>query len=528
MLIIARTAKPSELADSNLKFWSDDDFTIGWKGHLFWPDEAAGEPSVVRLAGELGRVGLAQAMAPLGGVFGLLVFVHATGEWWIAGDNAGLYKIYHDGERVSTSFLALARRRPVSPEAAVEMVTLGAVHGPATLAQGVSKLTAHEIVTLSSTGLSIGRKTATVSTDIMLRLEDLAGSCAGLNVSCDLTGGFDSRLLAVSLRHAGIHAEAALAAHSDGLEDVEIAKRVATVLRWPLLVSPHTLDHDLEEAHVAGDGAELWAWPKDWQNARARKARGVGLVVHGGGGELFTDFHHAHDFPIYGRRPDFGRVYDLRMAPTLPPLDRDALHDLRTRTIDRLQQHGGYDEAFYEIRAPERFGNQLSAYINLGLDVAVPFLDRPSVQAARRMPVWSRFRQGWHRRVMTALDREVAAIPTTSGYSASSELRHLPGDLVAYTREAGRRALNKAGQRWLRRAVLARRESLHPGYGRWLRTSPIAREAVERARVVLPGLAPRRLSDRHFARVVTLGMTMRALEGAELARTRGRSMSGAE
>lgn len=522
-MFISERTHPDEVApEPGLRWWRGRDYIIGWKGHLFWPELQAGEESVARLAASLADFGrgeasaLAELAGSLGGVFGLFVYNRATHTWAATADNAGLYKLYRDPlGNLSTSFLQAARGEGVDPLAAAEFLALGGVHGNAALARGVYKLTGDSVV--MSDGMAVLTKSRPKPEEMGGRLDELLASLGHQSVACDVTGGMDSRLLATVLHASGISAEAGIAAHRSDLPDVLLGSKVASTLRWPYFVETGMTD-DLVTAHREGGGMlELWSWLKDRELAKARLARGVTLMVHGGGGELFSDFYHAQDFPFYGRAPDMARFYDLRQVPTPPPLSELTLRQVRENTVARFARAGGYDEAFLEARAPEKFGHQLSAYINMGLDVAAPYLDYAAATAAIRTPVWSRWRQSWHRRTMTKVNPQVAALPTTSGYTASAALRHVPMDMARYVKEMGRRAANKLGQKALGRPLAARPDAFDPGYPKRLRASPVAQGAVERTCRLLPDLDASRMSDRHYARAVTVGMTAMALEESERA-----------
>src|SRR3954462_7223033 len=101
--IDAATA-PENARQPGLRWWEDDRFAIGWKGHLYLPGEAGGAPSVARIGGALGGADFADVAARAAGVFGLFVHDKRRGGWQVAVDNAGLYKIFHDDRSASTSF----------------------------------------------------------------------------------------------------------------------------------------------------------------------------------------------------------------------------------------------------------------------------------------------------------------------------------------------------------------------------------------------------------------------------------------
>ena len=83
------------------------------------------------------------------------------------------------------------------------------------------------------------------------------------------------------------------------------------------------------------------------------------------------------------------------------------LQRLRARSLTRFAEHRAatnnesYDRATFFVRDPEGYGRTASDYINLGLDVAMPYLDYRNILVSFRLSPWSRAMNGWHRQVIT-------------------------------------------------------------------------------------------------------------------------------
>ena len=91
---IDAATRPEDARQDGLRWWENDRFAIGWKGHLYLPGEAGGAPSVARIGAALGSADFAEVAARAAGVFGLFVHDKRRGGWQVAVDNAGLYKIF--------------------------------------------------------------------------------------------------------------------------------------------------------------------------------------------------------------------------------------------------------------------------------------------------------------------------------------------------------------------------------------------------------------------------------------------------
>lgn len=540
MLFVGGT-RQDNLGEPGLRWWHDHRFTIGWKGHVYLPGQRAGDESIAALGSALVSSSLASAAPTLCGVFGLFVHDRVAGTWQITVDNAAMYKLFYDDARVSTSFLELLRARrtrgsDVSTERLIEFLSHGAVYGPFTLVDGVRKLRAEEVLELTADGeMRFHAKRLTDAgehADIVLdrHFAELAHSVGSRQLSVDVTGGFDTRLIACLLHHKGATFEAAISGREDA-EDVIIAHRVADVLGAPFQLSLHDiseLEHDLPRTFAAGDGlTDLRRLHRDWQNARARIARGMEVMSHGGGGAHFKDFFCLQDIPRYGsRNTNFARFYDLRVTPVklapgiLTAQAASILANLRQKTLDSFESYRkptnneSYDEVAYKLRAPEFYGQYFSNYINLGMDVVAPFLDHTCARAAMRLSAWQRFFSAYHRRLITKYCSQLAVLPTTEGYNASAAAKDLPGNLVGYVHMQARRVAKKASQRLLGKVLFLQMGAATvdvKGFVDILRQTSAFATAMLRLKevgILAPALSAAEVTDIHVGRILTAGMLL--------------------
>jgi hypothetical protein len=546
-MLINPTTRPEDLAETGLRWHAGVRFAIGWKGHVYVPGKTAGHDSIDHLIRRLeAGESLDQLMGELCGVFGLFVHDRAHGGWQIAVDNAGLYKVFWDERGCATSLLELTRARgtrrdQLQPAALIEFLAHRAVYGPGTFVAGVRKLRWDELLELPAAGgppRLMPKRLETPSPDdgqsIVAHFAPLACSLAGLKLSADLTGGFDTRLIACLLQQAGATFEVAISGRADS-EDVRISARIADLLERPFFVTPHDLSRLEEELPLVfrdADGQmDCCLFHLLRQHCLARLARGVQVISHGAGGGGFKDFHSVQDFPRYGSPVvNFERFYDLRVAPAGIPrryLSAEGaalLAEVRPRTLAQFAEFKAatnsesYDRVVYFLRASEVFGRTLSGYINLGLDVVAPLLDWRNVLVAMKLSPWRRFFNGWHRQVLTAHCPTLAAVRTTDGCSASTELRHLLPDIAGYVRMKSRRAAKKAGERlgrpWF--DTPGRAPVDEPGLLPAVRASDafgLALDALKDTGLFAPELAPSDVLDAHVGRVLTLGLFLRHVEG---------------
>lgn len=556
MLIDAHT-QPGTARETGLRWWRGERFTIGWQGHLFRPGLQAGAPTVEALALELERRPLSELCADLSGVFGLYVWDGHDRSWQIASDNTGLFSIFHDGgSLVGTSFLEVAAAvgatpAEVDPDRVVEFITKGMLFHQRTLVPQVRQLAGWQALRLTRVGAglrltlegkALGPDPVASDAEFLVRhAADLARSLAGRRVSLDVSGGFDSRLVACLLDAHGVAQEAAISGEP-GSADVVLGKEVADRLHLPFFHTRHELDGLERELptvfHESGGLMDLLKFHRDRQTALARRARGIEAFVHGGGGEFLKDLYFHHAFPLYGRFPmSLERFYDLRVAPLrlppgfLGPQGREGLARARAEDLALFRRyqaptnHETCDRINLFTRQPQFFTGQFSGYVRLGLDVVAPFLDRRNALAALSLSPWSRWMEGWHRRLITRLRPDIAALPTTDGYTASALPAARLRDLASYARSEVRRVVNKLGQRALGRTLLPKAGIAAldaPGFVPRLRATRQCREAVARLQemgALGPAVSPETVPAAYVGRVIAVGMCLEHLESsASLAR----------
>ena len=221
-MLLSAATRPEALRRSGLRWWENDRFAIGWKGHLYLPGRRGWRAERGRDRGGPGDRGLrGGGGARLAGVFGLFVFDKRRGGWQVSVDNSGLYKIFHDGRSASTSFLELVKARrtgradldlPVwsntSPRARCS--------GPGPSSPGSTSSRGARSSSCLADGPHPGCARSRCPTampggtrTVLDRFAALARSLEGRALSVDATGGFDSRLIVCLLDGHGLPFELA-------------------------------------------------------------------------------------------------------------------------------------------------------------------------------------------------------------------------------------------------------------------------------------------------------------------------------
>lgn len=450
------------------------DFTVYWRGFAYEDGLPAGAPSIEKFAAEA-TTDLPAASVHLKGNYFVAAVDNRTGDRYAFVDQSALFQAFYSSRLISTSFLDLIAEEQLhcgdmNPEAVVEFFHFGNIYAGRTFFNTVRKLPADEILCLTP-----GRSIATIakpvpdlteppSRSLLDCFRSFATAATGEKISLDLTGGIDSRLLAVVLQYFGAPFEAVTSGNEDNL-DVAIAREVASLLQ----VEYHWFRHDatqmesrLAELFYATDGlCDLVRSYRAYEVQKDRLARDVTLMVSGAGGELYKDFWWLQDFPFYTRRtPQLERLFDLRLCAV--PLNHTLLNGVyrelsqaqRFRTLQELAAftvEGNtqtYDRVYYGFKMREYAGRFLSNYRDL-LTSYAPYLESEAVRFGYNLPRRQRFFNFFHRQTMTRLNPAAARVPTTEGkMTVSSEFSNVFRDLSKYVTNRMSRLACKVRQRF--------------------------------------------------------------------------------
>jgi len=518
-------------------------FAFYWEGFAYMTGTAAGTASIHKFAEEL-SADLPLAASRLKGVYFMCVCDKRLGTRYAFVDSSGLFHAFHSNRHVATSFLELSNLEGLSvddldPSALVEFFHFGYIAFGKTFFDSVRRIDPNHIVILAPDGTLRFIQKPLAALDVPPErsfidfLSSLADTITGERISVDLTGGIDSRLLAVALRYFGVSFEVALSGVA-GNADLAIAEQVAHVLGRELHVTYHNMAHlerDLAEIFRLSDGlCDPVNYHRVFQLERERLSRGVTLVLTGTGGELFKDFWWLQDFPFYlSNTPDLKRLYSFRIAPlalkhhylTHPyqVLSKEYRSSLLTK-LSAFVVSGNtqtYDQIYFNFKMREYAGRFLTNTAHL-VQCYAPYLDREAVAYGYQLPRSARFFNRFHRDTITRLSPAAAEIPTTEGgVSASSTTGKIIHDLSRYAANKLSRATRKVGQRVLRRSFLRDERPDHPELSLHIRRMLTGRNSLQRLKelhIVSEGMQISDLDDRYLGNILSLDMLTEALHEA--------------
>jgi hypothetical protein len=512
-------------------------FAVLWTGFLFVRGCVAGRESVDRMLTEWRRDGPERALATGRGSFAVRVFDKRARSAWCAVDPFGLTRLYFSTAAIADDFFALvgrlgAERGEIDDDALAAFFRFGFYDSHRTLDRRIRVLGGDDIAVCEPGGMVRLVQKYLVDNedddrfDFDRYMRDVAIALQGRQVSADLTGGFDSRLVVACLAHAGVPVREAVTSGQDGSADVAVARKIAAGLHLPYVRDRHDIAgiEDRLPRLLAITQGQMGVLTYDhmFQIQQGRIARGMNIGIGGAGGELWKDFLWLQDFPRLKGAPDFERLYRRRFEPR-PLLATAFVPDFAGlfesaapqyvaemyRRFGGLPRTAGYDSVYAGMRLPFLMGPSVTAGIHAGLPHFSPLLDPDGVKASVCAPVRERLFARWHRRTLARVAPVLKGARTTEGLSARTGAAAI-ADLPFYAANKAVRAAQKIAQRLNLPDVMhhAVEDPRTLEQAKALRVSGVAMRRLQDFAILSRDIAPDQLPRPIFERALTAGLVL--------------------
>ena len=372
----------------------------------------------------------------------------------------------------STSALVLAKHLRIAPSRAglEAFLRTGNQFGRETPWEGVTRMLPAQALTFTQGGRELGtywqpsvdedvarlRFAACADACVERSTETIAARYAGTHSWLDLTGGFDTRLLALLAQRASLDFMTNTSGDRDS-EDVRLAKRIAETAgwQWTQFGLPDDwgdlLPARVDEAVAWGD-CHLDAMPlAEVMMGHCQRGESETMLLNGGGGEHFRDYPWGQEMLSAGRSSsvNFERLLAWRV---LSPLDLSVFREdptpmvasnLRTELERRVEPFSSLPNTFqcdllYAFKATGHFGAYQSA-AGAWLHVELPFYLKPVFTTAISALPRHRNYHRLMRKMMQLLDPAIAAVPTETGGPAEPLGIHNLHRFAPYPWRRGRR-----------------------------------------------------------------------------------------
>lgn len=472
------------LKTSSAKLRSRGGFELAWDGFLY-DDSGLAESAAADRVLEACAAGLpaCEVARQLRGNFFLAVWENAASRGWACVDPNKHYSAYRGSNSVSRSYLELCEHEGVCVgdidlNAVLEFLSLGYVYFGRTHTERIQKIAPEEIIHVDASGLTVESRLVPHIEDppqyrsLYEALEPLAVAARSMSASLELTGGFDSRLLACLLVRLGVPFEASIAAPA-GHIDHQLGSEVARCLSVPFHLcgwDESDLEVSLEATMLAADGltGDIATCHRLTQLSEERWRRGVNLVFKGSAGELYKDFFWQQDFPFYwSRHSRVRRLVELRIE--MERQSEQVLCDevystylnYRVRQVERFRMYERerntqtYDAIYFNERMGTWGSRMMTILQNQKICVAAPLGEVVAAQLGYHAPRTERFYARLHRRYISEVSPAASLVRTTDGTTASSKPSDLFRDFAGYSMGAARKFRTKVNQKYFNRTPAA-------------------------------------------------------------------------
>ena len=526
--------------------WENEDFHVYWEGLVFINGILSGKESIERFMRELKTKSIKDACSLLKGIYFISVKDKTSGDICAFVDNSGLYQAFYTKKSISTSFLELVKNENcqvhhLDQEAIVEFLYFGTLFFNKTFFKSISRIPRDKILHLRRQGGKINMLQKNIpainepfenaSKSIQDIFGGIAHSLSNLNISIDLTGGTDTRLIALILDYYGLKFETAVSGGAETYPDVFISEKVAKAISHPWYSTIHTinaLEKEIPELFNATEGLyNILSIHRLLQLQKDRLTRGIDTIISGVGGEFFKDFWWLQDFPLYSSRSaNIKRFVDMRIMSFKPMQfifsDKvvEASQTLRKNIIQKLLPYRletntkTYDNIGFNFTMREVAGRELANYSSY-LKTYAPLLDLDIVRIGFNLPRNQRIFNAYLRKELTILNPLIAKIPTTEGgISVSSEPLMIIQDLPKYAIEKIDRILIKLNLKKRKRF----NELNCPNFYHHVRKMEIMRKSLsilKDVEIINHKIELENFEDRLLGMILSLGMLVNYLNNKE-------------
>ena len=463
--MIIQSGKIISNNDKNVYFFKTATYEVYYKGFIFSPGEKSGRESIEYIVTNF----LSSGNFAFENIFGnyfLCFWNLKNNKQYAFTDNSGVFKAYIYKNCISTSFLELVdffdeiTIEDIDYKSINEFLHLGFTYYENTLINSIKKINELNFYVFKDSVLQkYLKKLAPINSATNLSIQNffknLAYSVEDLNVSLDLTGGFDSRLIVSFFNNENANYELAISGQP-GNRDINIAQTVANKLCKKL----HTTIHSTKDLSVSSlkdifrisdAQVDVINYHRNHQMNSERQKRNVEIQMGGVGGELYKDYWWLQDFPFYNKKTtNLSKLYDLRIESArfnhsvLGNKLETYSHNFRKDQIKKIESFllkkntESYDNIYYNYKMKTNAGVYITIANSYYLSYA-PLLELELIKIGFNAMRRERFFNNMIRNWISNNCAEISKIKTTEGISASSSVLSKLSDIIYYILDKGKR-----------------------------------------------------------------------------------------
>jgi len=520
--------------DGKINRMSTSDFDVYYKGLLFVSGKRAGQESIEYILTKLQTTREFEFL-DLFGIFFIYIVDREKNKQYVFTDNSGIFKAYCYKGCMSTSFLELLDYygdltidnldyRSIS-----EFFHFGFTYFDNTLLTDVKRIDGDDFFVMENgVNLHKGKGIGTIDQASNIKFEDLfvdlIHAVEGREVSLDLTGGFDSRLILSFFLKAKSAFELAISglAHN---RDIRIAKKNAAKIGKEFFPYYHSskqlsIDEFYNIFSKTDSQLDVVDFHRNHRLNMDRLSRGVEIQISGIGGELYKDFWWLQDFPFYNlKKTKLKNLYKLRIESTSFPhfLLGEKLIEyslkLRETTISKLnalvlkRNTESYDNIYFNYKMKTNAGVYISVTNNYFFSYA-PLLEMELIRIGFNLKRKERFFNNFHRKLISRNCSDISTIETTEGTSASASYTDIIIDIFGYVINKIKRLLKQLTRKVLKKTYFQENPTDNQVY-EYVKCNPMFIRYVDLLKdynILALNVNINKLPELFIGRILTIGL----------------------
>ncbi len=528
-------------SDKNLKTVVYDIFEVNYNGFIYTNNSQNEENSIKEILFHL-KKNKPIDFNIIKGIFLLYIKNKINGDTYVFTDNSGMYKSYIYENVISSSFLELVDYLNIAIsdldyKSINEFLHLGFVHSNNTFIHSIKKINFSEVIEWKNAEKNIFHKNLIKIEDdnIEISFEDHFDNFSNVlkqkNISIDLTGGIDSRLICALLDYRNLDFEVAISGVK-GNQDIEIAKKVSSLLNKKFYVTYHSTNNlsdskIYEIFNITDAQIDVLNYHRNIQFNDDKKSRGVNFQISGMAGELYKDYWWLQDFPLYRKRKsNIEKLYILRIESISFPHEimgrkvYDHSIKFKNKSIDNLKHYNmdyntqTYDKIYYYFKMQTVGSTYLTIPTNNYAISYAPLMEKEIVRIGYNLDRFNRFYSNFHREQITRVNHEISQIITTEGMSCSNYLTAKLNDLPKYLINKQKRLVKQIFRKIRQKTYFQENPTNYKIFGIVKKMDLINKQesTLKHFGILNEGVRLENLKSEHIGRFLTVGIFINNLK----------------
>ena len=534
--------KPSIIfpEEFNINSFEYHGFIVHYKGFLYVDGFKSGRDSILEILENMAQTSKFDFCA-IKGSYVVSIEHKPTGMRWLFADNSGQMKFYYGQNTISPSFLmVLDNEKPsasdLNPRAINDFLHFGFVYFNETFFKSIQALSKDDFFEIDRHGnrkickKEIPELHGPVKFNFHDHFKNFALALQSYNnISADLTGGFDSRLIVAMLMYFDVDFEMAVSGRQ-GIKDIKIPAKIAEILQKPFYITYHDAtklrEADLRKIFEMVDSQmDVISYHRNYQFNLDRKKRKVDMQLNGSGGALYKDFWWLQDFPFYKKKKsNIEKLYKYRIEAVEFPhyLLGDQLRTVsqkfKNNTIQKLFDYRlTYNTQTYDNINYNHKTQNASAYITAAsrfFNCTAPLLELDLARFGFSQKRSTRFFNNFHKEYITKYYPQISKIKTTERVRCSSHTKDKIFDVFNYLYDKQIRLTMQILRKTLKKTYLQESPTDKRIYN-IVRNFPITDDIeniLKKYEIISRDTFLKKVKDQYLGRFISLGMLLERME----------------